>query len=150
MACCRFYYSNAVVLVKQIISEIMKVHKRHNKIVIAWTFIWLISFAILVGGPNELWENNTITIIAAIINFILIITMLYVSKNQFDDYDELQKTVQLKAVSLTLFLTVFMGVFWMGIYEAGLLEIEPRVHHLVMFAALTFIVSSIFIFKKYQ
>ena len=128
----------------------MKVHKRHNKIVLGWTFLWLISFAILVGGPNELWENNTITIIAAIINFILIITMLYVSKNQFDDYDELQKTVQLKAVSLTLFLTVFMGVFWMGIYEAGLVEIEPRVHHLVMFAALTFIVSSIFIFKKYQ
>ena len=70
----------------------MKVHKRHNKIVLAWTFLWLISFAILVGGPNELWENNSITIIAAIINFILIITMLYVSKNQFDDYDELQKT----------------------------------------------------------
>ena len=128
----------------------MKVHKRHNKIVLAWTFLWLISFAILVVGPNELWENNTITIIAAIINFILIITMLYVSKNQFDDYDELQKTVQLKAVSLTLFLTIFMGVFWMGIFEAGLLEIEPRVHHLVMFAALTFICSSIFIFKRYQ
>ena len=108
----------------------MKVHKRHNKIVLAWTFLWLISFAILVVGPNELWENNTITIIAAIINFILIITMLYVSKNQFDDYDELQKTVQLKAVSLTLFLTIFMGVFWMGIFEAGLLEIEPRIHHL--------------------
>ena len=128
----------------------MKVHKRHNKIVLAWTFLWLISFAILVNGPNELWENNTITIIAAIINFILIITMLYVSKNQFDDYDELQKTVQLKAVSLTLFLTIFMGVFWMGIFEAGLLEIEPRVHHLTVFAALTFICSSIFIFKRYQ
>ncbi len=128
----------------------MKVHKRHNKIVLTWTFLWLISFAILVGGPNELWENNTITIIAAIINFILIITMLYVSKNQFDDYDELQKTVQLKAVSLTLFLTIFMGIFWMGIYEAGLLETEPRVHHLASFAALTFICSSIFIFKKYQ
>ena len=128
----------------------MKVHKRHNKIVLAWTFLWLISFAILVVGPHELWENNTITIIAAIINFILIITMLYVSKNQFDDYDELQKTVQLKAVSLTLFLTIFMGVFWMGIFEAGLLEIEPRIHHLTGFAALTFICSSIFIFKKYQ
>mgnify|MGYP001293937718 FL=1 len=128
----------------------MKVHKRHNKIVLSWTFLWLISFGILVGGPNELWENNTITIIAAIINFILIITMLYVSKNQFDDYDEFQKTVQLKAVSLTLFLTIFMGIFCMGIFEAGLLEIEPRVHHLVMFAALTFIYSSIFIFKRYQ
>ena len=124
----------------------MKVHKRHNKIVLAWTFLWLISFAILVGGPNELWENNTITIIAAIINFILIITMLYVSKNQFDDYDEFQKTVQLKAVSLT----IFMGIFCMGVFEAGLLKIEPRIHHLTGFAALTFICSSIFIFKKYQ
>ena len=128
----------------------MKVHKRHNKIVLAWTFLWLISFAILVGGPNELWENNSITIIAAIINFILIITMLYVSKNQFDDYDELQKTVQLKAVSLTLFLTIFMGIFCMGIFEAGLLKIEPRIHYLTGFAALTFICSSIFIFKRYQ
>ena len=128
----------------------MKVHKRHNKIVLAWTFLWLISFAILVGGPNELWENNSITIIAAIINFILIITMLYVSKNQFDDYDEFQKTVQLKAVSLTLFLTIFMGIFCMGIFEAGLLKIEPRIHHLTGFAALTFICSSIFIFKRYQ
>ena len=104
----------------------MKVHKRHNKIVLAWTFLWLISFAILVGGPNELWENNTITIIAAIINFILIITMLYVSKNQFDDYDELQKTVQLKAVSLTLFLTIFMGIFCMGIFIIILSEIASR------------------------
>ena len=128
----------------------MKVHKRHNKIVLAWTFLWLISFAILVVGPNELWENNTITIIAAIINFILIITMLYVSKNQFDDYDEFQKTVQLKAVSLTLFLTIFMGIFCMGIFEAGLLKIEPRIHYLTGFAALTFICSSIFIFKRYQ
>ena len=125
-------------------------NKKHNKIVLAWTFLWLISFAILVGGPNELWENNTITIIAAIINFILIITMLYVSKNQFDDYDEFQKTVQLKAVSLTLFLTIFMGIFCMGIFEAGLLKIEPRIHYLTGFAALTFICSSIFIFKKYQ
>ena len=128
----------------------MKVHKRHNKIVLAWTFLWLISFAILVVGPNELWENNTITIIAAIINFILIITMLYVSKNQLDDYDEFQKTVQLKAVSLTLFLTIFMGIFCMGIFEAGLLKIAPRIHHLTVFAALTFICSSIFIFKRYQ
>ena len=76
--------------------------------------------------------------------------MLYVSKNQFDDYDEFQKTVQLKAVSLTLFLTIFMSIFCMGIFEAGLLKIEPRIHHLTGFAALTFICSSIFIFKRYQ
>ena len=65
--------------------------------------------------------------------------MLYVSKNQFDDYDEFFK---LK--------TIFMGIFCMGIFEAGLLKIEPRIHHLTGFAALTFICSSIFIFKKYQ
>ena len=128
----------------------MKQQKKHNKIVLAWTVLWLISFAILVGGPHELWVNTTITIIAALINFILIIAMLYVSKNQFDDYDEFQKTIQLKAVSLTLFLTIFIGIFLTGVHESGLLKLEPRIHHLVVFSALTYILSTIFIFKKYQ
>ena len=128
----------------------MKEQIKHNKNVLVWTLLWLISFAILVLGPNELWANTSITIIAALVNFILIIAMLYVSKNQFDDYDEFQKTIQLKAVSITLFLTIFIGIFLTGVHESGLLKLEPRIHHLVVFSALTYIFSTIFIFKKYQ
>ena len=76
--------------------------------------------------------------------------MLYSSKNQFDDYDEFQKTIQLKAVSLTLFLTIFIGLFFIGLHKSGLLILEPQIHHLVVFSALTFIFSTIFIFKTYQ
>tara|TARA_B100000287_G_scaffold107182_1_gene99417 strand:+ start:381 stop:767 length:387 start_codon:yes stop_codon:yes gene_type:complete len=128
----------------------MKKQIKHNKIVLVWTVLWLISFAILVLGPNELWVDTTITIIAALTNFILIIAMLYSSKNQFDDYDEFQKTIQLKAVSLTLFLTIFIGLFLIGLHKSGLLILEPQIHHLVVFSALTFIFSTIFIFKTYQ
>ena len=128
----------------------MKKQKKHNSIVIAWTILWLISFAILNIGPNQYWENNTITIIAALTNFSLIIAILNASKNQFDDYDEFQKTIQLKSVALTLFLTIFIGIFLTGVHESGLLKLEPRIHHLVVFSALTYILSTIFIFKKYQ
>ena len=128
----------------------MKKQKKHNSIVIACTILWLISFAILNIGPNQYWENNTITIIAALTNFSLIIAILNASKNQFDDYDEFQKTIHLKALVLTLFLTVFMGLFYIGLHESGLLKSQPRIHYLVVFSSITYIFSTIFIFKKYQ
>ena len=80
----------------------------------------------------------------------LIIAILNASKNQFDDYDEFQKTIQLKALALTLFLTIFIGLFYMGVHESGLLKSEPRIHYLVAFSSITYIFSTIFIFKRYQ
>ena len=128
----------------------MKGQLKYSKRVLIWTFTWLISFAILVLGPNQLWEDTSITIIAALINFILIMAMLFANKNLFDSYDEFQKTVQLNSIALSLFLTVFIGLLFTGLYESGLLKLEPRVHHLVVFASLTYIFSSIFISKKYE
>ncbi len=123
---------------------------KNSKNVIIWTIIWLISFAFLVLGPKELWQNTTITAIAALVNFILIIAMLFANKNQFDNFDEFEKTVQLNAIALSLFLTIFVGLFFIGIYKSGLMNYEPQIHHLVVFSSLTYIFSTIFIFKKYQ
>tara|TARA_Y100000768_G_scaffold348464_1_gene297404 strand:- start:115 stop:501 length:387 start_codon:yes stop_codon:yes gene_type:complete len=123
---------------------------KNSKNVIIWTIVWLISFAFLVLGPKELWQNTTITAIAALVNFILIIAMLFANKNQFDNFDEFEKTVQLNAIALSLFLTIFVGLFFIGIYKSGLMNYEPQIDHLVVFSALTYIFSTIFIFKKYQ
>ena len=100
----------------------MKRNLKHSKKVLIWTFTWLISFAILVVGPKELWENTTITIFAALVNFILIIAMLFANKNQFDGFDEFEKTVQLNAIALSLFLTIFVGLFFTGVYQSGLIK----------------------------
>ncbi len=108
------------------------------------------SFAILVNGPKELWEDTTISIIAAVVNFVLIIVMLFANKNQFDEFDEFEKTVQLNAIALSLFLTIFIGLFFIGVYHSGLINYEPKIHHLVVFSSLTYIFSTIINFKKYQ
>tara|TARA_Y100000590_G_C15661496_1_gene992838 strand:+ start:1052 stop:1438 length:387 start_codon:yes stop_codon:yes gene_type:complete len=128
----------------------MKEQLKYNKSVLIWTFTWLISFAILVLGPKQLWEDSSITIIAALINFIFIMAMLFANKSLFDSYDEFQKTVQLNSIALSLFLTIFIGLLFTGLYESGLLKLEPRIHHLVVFASLTYIFSTIFISKKYE
>lgn len=128
----------------------MKKQLRLNKNVIIWTFIWLISFAFLVLGPNKLWESTSITIIVALINLILILAMLFANKNLFDSFDEFQKTVQLKAIALSLFLTIFIGLLCTGLYESGLLKFEPRATQLVIFSAIIYIFSTIFIAKKYE
>ena len=54
----------------------MKKNFKQSKKVLMWTIIWLVSFAILVNGPKELWEDTTISIIAAVVNFVLIIVMI--------------------------------------------------------------------------
>ena len=94
----------------------MKRNLKQSKNVLIWTFIWLVSFAILVNGPNNLWENTTFTIIAAAFNFILIFLMLLANKNHFDVFDEFEKTVQLNAIAVSLFLTIFVGLFFIGVY----------------------------------
>lgn len=116
-----------------------------------WTSLWLLSFALLVVGPRELWENNNLfTIFAAFANLVLIVNMLYSNKNLFKSYDELQKTINLKATAVTLFLTVFLGLFWEGIYHSGLLPIQPRFSLIVVFSSICMIVSSVVISRQYS
>jgi len=116
-----------------------------------WTSLWLLSFALLVVGPRELWENNNLfTIFAAFANLVLIVSMLYSNKNLFKSYDELQKTINLKATAVTLFLTVFLGLFWEGIYHSGLLPIQPRFSLIVVFSSICMIVSSVVISRQYS
>jgi len=128
----------------------MNNQKKLNKNVLIWTFTWLISFAFLVLGPNELWEHKSITIIAALINLVLITAMLFSNKNLFDSFDEFQKSVQLNAIALSSFLTIFMGLFFVGLFESGLLKFEPRIHHLIVFSALSYILFTIFSVKTYE
>ena len=116
-----------------------------------WTSLWLLSFALLVVGPRELWENNNLfTIFTAFVNLVLIVSMLYSNKNLFKSYDELQKTINLKATAVTLFLTVFLGLFWEGIYHSGLLPIQPRFSLIVVFSSICMIVSSVVISRQYS
>ena len=116
-----------------------------------WTSLWLVSFALLVVGPRELWENNNLfTIFAAFVNLVLIVSMLYSNKNLFKSYDELQKTINLKATAVTLFLTVFLGLFWEGIYHSGLFPIQPRFSLIVVFSSISMIVSSVVISRQYS
>jgi hypothetical protein len=68
----------------------------------------------------------------------------------FDSFDEFQKTVQLNAIALSLFLTIFIGLLCTGLYESGLLKFEPRATQLVIFSAIIYIFSTIFIAKKYE
>ena len=128
----------------------MKRNIKQSKNVLIWTFIWLVSFAILVNGPNNLWENITFTIIAAAFNFILIFIMLLANKNHFDVFDEFEKTVQLNAIAVSLFLTIFVGLFFIGVYKSGLINYEPQIDHLVVFSSLSYIISSFFIFNKFK
>ena len=48
--------------------------------------------------------------------------MLYSNKNMFDEYDELQKKIQLESMAISLFLNLFIGILWVGVYQSNLIN----------------------------
>lgn len=76
--------------------------------------------------------------------------MLYSNKNMFDEYDELQKKIQLESMAISLFLNLFIGILWVGVYQSNLINSQPQIHLLAVFTYLTYIVSAIIISKKYS
>ena len=83
---------------------------KHTKILMAWTFAWVVSTAILSVGVNYLWDNLLITKIVLLINLAIGVGMIIANKNLFNHYDELQKKIHFEAMALTLGLTVVVGL----------------------------------------
>jgi len=124
--------------------------KKKTKNLAVWTFVWVFTFFIATEGPNEFWNNKIITVIALVVNLIIGIVMLISNKNLFDHYDEFQRKVQLEAMAFTLGLTVVIGLLFEETYKLGLITITPKIHHIIFFIGLTYIISVLLNSRRYK
>ena len=128
----------------------MKEQKKHTKILMAWTFAWVVSLAILSAGVNYLWDNLLITKIGLLINLAIGIGMIIANKNLFKHYDELQKKIQFEAMALTLGLAVVVGVVYEISFDFGVIDSEPEFEYLVFFICFSYIASTIINSLRYR
>jgi len=128
----------------------MKEQKKHTKILMAWTFAWVASLAILSVGVNYLWDNLLITKIVLLINLAIGVGMIIANKNLFKHYDELQKKIQFEAMALTLGLAVVVGLTYEISFDFGVINSEPEFEYLVLFISFTYIASNIINSRRYK
>src|SRR5262245_16626716 len=95
--------------------------QQRTRRVFYWTVAWLLSTAILALGPKFMWnELRAITVVAVAINIIVGIGLIVVCKNNFNDYDELQKKVTMDAMAITLGVFFVLGIPYELITEYNL------------------------------
>ena len=128
----------------------MKEQKKHTKILMAWTFAWVVSTAILSVGVNYLWDNLLITKIVLLINLAIGVGMIIANKNLFKHYDELQKKIQFEAMAPTLGLAVVVGLTYEISFDFGVINSEPEFEYLMFFICFSYITSIIINSRRYK
>ena len=128
----------------------MKEQKKQTKILLGWTFAWVVSLAFLSGGVNNLWDSLLITKIGLLINLSIGVGMIIANKNLLNHYDELQKKIQLEAMALTLGLAVVVGLIYEVSFDFGIINSEPEGEYLVIFISICYIVSTLLNSRRYR
>tara|TARA_B100000767_G_scaffold5193_1_gene4924 strand:+ start:75 stop:458 length:384 start_codon:yes stop_codon:yes gene_type:complete len=121
-----------------------------KKIMYAWCFAWVASFALLLLGVNYLWHSLLITKIGLLINLSIGIGMIIANKNLFKTYDELQKKIQFESIAITLGLTIVVGIIYENSFDFGVIKSEPEFEYLMYFMCLSYMASSIINSLRYR
>ena len=104
-----------------------------------WGLAWLLATAGATFGPELLWGYGTlITSIGIAIQLALGFGMICAFKGVLLAMDELQRLIQLEALSLALGVGVVVGVSYELLEDIKLITFQPEISHLIILISLTY------------
>jgi len=104
-----------------------------------WGLAWLLATAGATFGPELLWGYGTlITSIGVAIQLALGFGMICAFKGVLLAMDELQRLIQLEAISLALGVGVVVGVSYELLEDIKLITFQPEISHLIILITLTY------------
>ena len=104
-----------------------------------WGLAWLLATAGATFGPELLWGYGTLmTSVAVATQLALGFGMIWAFKGVLLAMDELQRLIQLEAISLALGVAVVVGVSYGLLEDVKLITFEPEISHLIILISLTY------------
>jgi len=129
---------------EQKISE-QKIRRKRLSIRLAsWTLGWTLTMAAATFGYKYFWEGDAFLIaLSVLINLAIGIGMILSNRNLINDFDELEKKIQLESMAITLGLTVVVGLTYSLLDITNLIPMDAEIGNLVLFVGITFIMALI-------
>jgi len=105
-----------------------------------WTGAWVLSLAVSTFGSLLIWkENNTLTAIAILFNFLIGIGMMMANIRHLNGLDELQRKIQLEAMGIALGLAVVAGISYSSLDQTNIISYNAEISFLVILIGITYL-----------
>jgi len=125
--------------------------KASKKSLFIWTLGWLLSLALFAFGPKFIWDFNFIISLSSIaVNLFFGYQMIITNKKHLDGLDELQRQLHLNAMAISLGVSVVFGAIYGLLEPARLLETTPSPSNILFVMGVSYFVSLVVNFRKYQ
>ena len=119
--------------------------------VVYWGLAWVLATAGAAFGPELLWGYGTLmTSVAVATQLALGFGMIWAFKGVLLAMDELQRLIQLEALSLALGVGVVVGLSYELLEDVKLITFEPEISHLIMLMSLTYVFGLFLGNRRYQ
>ena len=105
-----------------------------------WGLAWVLATAGAAFGPELLWGYGTLmTSIAVATQLALGFGMIWAFKGVLLAMDDLQRLIQLEAISLALGVGIVVGISYELLEDVKLITFEPEISHLIILIGLTYL-----------
>ncbi len=126
------------------------IRKKRLQRLALWTFGWVLTEALVVFGHREIWNGeNGITALTLAVNLILGIGMVLTYRKLMEQFDELERKIQLESMGLTLGLTLVVGLAYSALDVTNLISGDAEISNLVLFMGLCYIVTIFINTRRY-
>jgi hypothetical protein len=116
-----------------------------------WTLGWVVTMAIANFGPKFIWQfNNTVTVVAILLNLAVGAGMILANKRHLNGLDELQQKIQLEAMALSLGVGLIVGLGYSNLDVSNIISADAEISHLVILMGLTYLAGVIAGTRKYR
>ena len=119
--------------------------------VVYWGLAWVLATAGAAFGPELLWGYGTLmTSVAVATQLALGFGMIWAFKGVLLAMDDLQRLIQLEAISLALGVGIVVGISYELLEDVKLITFEPEISHLIMLMSLTYVFGLFLSNRRYR
>ena len=109
------------------------------------------SLALLAFGPKLIWDFNvTISLSVIAVNVFFGYRIIITNKKHLDGLDELQRKLHLNAMAISLGVSMVFGAVYGLLEPARLLESTPSPSNILFVMGISYLISLVINFRKYQ
>jgi hypothetical protein len=116
-----------------------------------WAAAWVLTMALANFGPKFIWQSNeSITILAIVINMVIGFGMILANRRHLRGLDEMHQKIQLEAMAVSLGVGLVVGLSYSNLDITNVIAFDAEISHIVILMGLTYGLGVMFGLRKYR